>query len=72
MNRQGHGVELVDDLEARFLAEVVHARNIEQVIERKLVAAKLGHFAQILARNDEGGLATKFRLLVKFGAEKLA
>ena len=52
MNRQRHRVKLVDDLEARLVAEVIHARDVEQIIEGKFVATKLRHFPQIFARES--------------------
>ena len=47
VNGESHRIELVNNFEARVGPKVVDARNVEQVIEGKLVPAKLCYFVQI-------------------------
>ena len=72
MNRRGHGVELIDNRKARFFAKIVHARNVEEVIERKFVARQLRNLTQIFARYQESGFPAKLRLGEDSLSEELA
>ena len=47
MNRQRHRVKLVNNFKPRIFAEIIDARDIDEIIEGKIVAAKLRDFAQI-------------------------
>src|SRR6266404_3008073 len=72
VNGERHRVKLVNNFETRFLAEIVDAGNVDQVIEREIVAAKLCHFAQIGRQNRVSGLAAEFSLTLNLRAEQFA
>src|SRR4051812_24368614 len=59
MGRQRRGIEFVNDFEPRFLAAIIDAANVEQVIELQLVAAKRGDLPQVRRQNAEGCFAAK-------------
>src|SRR4051794_36610273 len=71
MNAERHRVELVNDLETRIFAEVIDARNVEQVIETKFVTAKERHVAQISGCNRERRLAAELRFTEQARAQHL-
>src|SRR5215211_4249606 len=72
MHDQGHRVELVDDFKARLFAEIIDARDVEQVIERQLVPAEFRNLVQVLPADAKGRLAAKLRPLQKSLAEKFS
>ena len=61
MNRQRHRVKLVDNFKARIFAEIIDARDVDEIIEGEIVATELRHFAQIVRGDREGQFAAKFR-----------
>src|SRR2546423_4811073 len=65
-------IQLVNNLEARFFAEIVDAGDIDQVIERQLVAANPRDFSQILSSNDESRFAAEFDFALQFVAKSFA
>src|SRR5207237_735328 len=58
--------------EARLVTEIIHAGDIEQVIEAQVVPAKLRHLAQISRENDEGRFAPEFNFLLQLLAQHFA
>ena len=69
---QGHGIEFVNNFETRLASGIVDARDVDQVIEREIVAAKLCHFVQIGWEDGVSGLAAKLRFLLQFWPEQFA
>ena len=67
-----HRVQVINNFEPRFLAEIVDAGNIEQVIEREFGATEFGDFTQITASNRVRRFATKFSLVLKVLSERFA
>src|SRR5476649_2547983 len=47
MNGQGQRIQFVNNFEARLLAEVVDAGDVDQIIKRQLVAAELGDLREV-------------------------
>ncbi len=47
VNGKGHRVKLVNNFKPWLIAEIVDTGNVDQVIERKIVAAESCDFAQI-------------------------
>src|ERR1700730_4073860 len=72
MNRECHRIKLVNNRKARLVAEIIDARDIEQVIERKLVLAKLRHLTQIARRNREGRFTAKLCFLLDLWPQKFS
>src|SRR6266487_393812 len=70
MNAERHRIQFVNDLETRFLAEIVDAGDVDQIIERKFVATELCHFTQIAWRNHVSRLAAKLRFMLDLYAER--
>jgi hypothetical protein len=66
MNRKCHRVKLVNNFEARFLAQIIDAGNIDQIIERHLVSTEFRHLTQIFRLNSERGLVSKFDSALNF------
>jgi len=63
---------VIHDFESRLLAEIIDARDVEQVIERKIVSAEFRDFAEIACGNCVRRFATKFGSVLEFLAECLA
>src|SRR6266540_2783177 len=72
MNAMRHRVKMINDFEARFFSEVVDAGDVEQIVERKFVAAKLCDLAEVAGGNRDAGLTAKFSLAVNFWAKRFA
>src|SRR4029450_11117853 len=72
MNRKRHRVKLVNNFEARFLAQIIDAGNIDQIIERHLVSTEFRHHTQIFRLNSERSLMPKFDSALNFLAEQTA
>ena len=66
MNRECHRVNLVNNFEARFLAQIIDAGNIDKIIKRQFVSTEFRHFTQICRLNRERGLVPKFDLALNF------
>src|SRR6266481_7960317 len=60
-----HRVQMINNFETRFFAEIVYAGNVEQVIERKIVSAEFRDFAEIACGDCVRRFATKFSFLLK-------
>src|SRR5437879_13810335 len=54
-----HRIKFVNDLETWFFAEIVDARDIDQIIERELVAAEFCDFMQIAGRDRVSGFTAE-------------
>ena len=72
MDRRGHRVKLVNDFKPRLISKVIDARNVEQIIEGKFVAAELRHLPDITGVDDKCRLTAKLDLLRSFGSEMLS
>src|SRR5687768_6855332 len=59
-------VELIDQFEARFIAEIVNARDVEEVGEAELGFAHPSDLADLLASHDERRLTAELRLARDF------
>ena len=65
MDAERHRIELVNDFETRFLTEIVDAGDVDQIVERKFIAAKFCDPTQIGGRDCIGGFATKLCFVLK-------
>src|SRR4029077_14171905 len=59
MEAERYRIELVNDLETRFLAEIVDAGDVDQIVERKVVAAEFRDPTQIGGGGCIGGFYTQ-------------
>ena len=71
-NGQRQRIKLVNNFEARVFAEIVDAGNVDQVIERQIVAAEFCDFAQIGWPDAVSRLAAKLGFVLKLLPEQLA
>ena len=73
MDRERHGVKLVDNLEARLVAKVVDAGDVEQVIEGEFFLAKFRDLLQVArARSVKVVSPRNSILLLNLPAKELA
>ncbi len=63
---------MINDFETRFLAEIVDARDVDQIIERKFFAAKLCDLTEVARGNRKSCFPAKFSLVLNFFAERFA
>jgi hypothetical protein len=63
---------VIHDFESRLFAEIVDARDVEQVIERKMLSAEFRDFAEIACGDCVRRFATKFGFVLESLAERLA
>src|SRR3954463_4949756 len=71
MARHAHRVEFINKLETRLVAEVIDAGNIEEIIEREVVAAEFRNLVKIFAADQEGEFVGKFRSSLDLRTEEL-
>src|SRR5437870_102254 len=67
-----HRVKMVNNFEARLLAEIVDACDVDQIIGRKFVATEPRDLRKIARCNCVSRLATEFGLVLNFVAERFA
>src|SRR5439155_15877600 len=71
MSRVRHRIQVVNNLETGFVAEIVDARDVDQIIERKFVTAELCDFAKIARRNLVSRFTAEFNRILNFLAKCL-
>src|SRR5438477_3360706 len=72
MNAMWHRVKVINDFESRLLAEIVDACDVDQIIERKFVAAKFCDLTQIARGDRVSGFAAKFSFGLNLQAKRFA
>ena len=65
-----HRVQVINNFETRFLAEIVDTGDVEQVIERKLIATKFCDPNKVSYRDCTCRFAAKFSLVLKFSFKR--
>ena len=60
---------MINDFETWLFAEIVDAREVEQIIERKFVAAKLRDFTEIGRCDPKSRLAAELSFVLQSLAE---
>jgi hypothetical protein len=58
----GEALQFIDHLEARLGAEMIHAANVDEVVETERILAMAREVVELLAGDDERELAAKFFL----------
>src|SRR5260370_24723954 len=66
MDAEPHRIELVNDFETQFLAEIVDAGYVDQIVERKFVTAAFRDPTQISGRDFRGEFTTKLCFVLEF------
>src|SRR6266496_1960351 len=70
MNAMGHRIKVIDDFKAGLVAEIVDAGDVDQIIERKFVAAEFCDLTKVTCCDRVSRLATKFSLTLNFCFER--
>src|SRR5438034_3726370 len=71
MDRQRHGIELVNDFESWLFTKIIHDRDIEEIIERELVSAEFRNLTEIAGENRESGFPSELNLLPDLRTQQL-
>ena len=69
MHRERHRIKFVDNFKARLVAEIIDARDVDQVIEGEVVAAEFRNLAQISGKYDKERLAPKVDIPLQLVAQ---
>src|SRR6266536_5588685 len=70
MNAERHRIQFVNNFETRFLAGVVDAGDVDQIIEGKFVPTEFCDLTQIAWRDCIGRFTAKLRFMLDLYAER--